>query len=64
MQKKIINQKTNDEKVQEILLKTIDKQIDSWVNRIESLKRNIKEFEMEVNQLKFQKKKIIKDGWK
>ena len=64
MQKKIINQKTNDEKIQEILIKGIDKNIEVFVNQVEALKRNIKEFEMQINQLNFQKEKIIKNGWK
>ncbi len=63
MQKKIINQKTSDEKVQEALLNGIDKNIDIFANQIEALKRNIKEFEMQINQLNFQRKKIIKIGW-
>ena len=63
MQRKIINKKTNDEKVQEAILKGIDENIDIFVKQVEALKRNINDFEMQINQLNFQRKKIIKDGW-
>lgn len=64
MGRKLIEEETNDEKVDKILLKGIDKQIEDWVNQKESYLRGIKECNMQINQLNFQRKRIIKEGWR
>ncbi len=64
MQKKLKNQKTNDEKINEIMLRGIDEQIEHFIHQKESLQRNIKEFDMQIEQLNYQRKRIIKYEWK
>ena len=64
MQERLKEGKTNDEKIQEILVKSIDEQLAHFVKQIESLERNIHDFKMQISNLNFRRRRIIEEGWK
>ncbi len=71
-QKRIIDRETQDEHTNRIILKMIDSQIETATIRKESLERQTKEslerqtkeHWMEIKQLNYQRKILLKDGWK
>lgn len=63
-QKKLNENKTSDEKIDEILLKGIDEQLQSCVHQKEVLENGIKEVNMRLDQLNFQRRNLIKKGWR
>ena len=63
-QQKLDKNKSTDEKVNEILLRGIDEQLQNLVNRRDSLKNQIKEVDLQLEQLNFQRRNLIKDGWR
>ena len=63
-QQKLNKNKSTDEKVNEILLRGIDEQLQILVNRKDSLENQIKEVDLQLEQLNFQRKNLIKDGWR
>jgi len=64
IQKKLDKNKSNDEYVNLVLIKSVDDQLENLIHQKEVLKKQDGELNMRINQLNFQRKNLIKKGWR